>query len=223
MHVSNSKKLALIAIGYALSVVVGFVAAAVNEALMPDDVAQGSPGMVAFGDMILFVMAAGFFGLAPTWFLLELWVEKAPRALLTALLLIAATGPLSWLAMVYPTSAPVPDLPQPAQELLGILIVFGAMPRIVAGPVFLVVEGVAFLLARKHVTKNRRYPVSSFQRGESVARSLGPVQVISRHRSARCAVLVTLTRKVKKYHIVSFIIGCESHCIQDFVDSLGSK
>ena len=39
-HVSNSKKLALIAIGYVLSVVVGFVAAAVNEALMPDDVAQ---------------------------------------------------------------------------------------------------------------------------------------------------------------------------------------
>jgi len=52
--VSNSKKLALIAIGYVLSVVVGFVAAAVNEALMPDAVAQGSPGMVAFGDMILF-------------------------------------------------------------------------------------------------------------------------------------------------------------------------
>ena len=44
---SNSKKLALITIGYILSVVVGFVAAAVNEALMPDDVAQGSPGMVA--------------------------------------------------------------------------------------------------------------------------------------------------------------------------------
>ena len=54
---SNSKKLALIAIGYILSVVVGFVAAAVNEALMPDDVAQGSPGMVAFGDMILFIFA----------------------------------------------------------------------------------------------------------------------------------------------------------------------
>jgi hypothetical protein len=62
--VSNSKKLALIAIGYVLSVVVGFVAAAVNEALMPDAVAQGSPGMVAFGDMILFIFVTGFFSLA---------------------------------------------------------------------------------------------------------------------------------------------------------------
>ena len=56
-HVSNSKKLALIAIGYVLSVVVGFAAAAVNEALMPDDVAQGSPGMVAcaeHGDTVFF-------------------------------------------------------------------------------------------------------------------------------------------------------------------------
>ena len=150
---STLKKLALIAVGYALAIVGGIAVVAVHELLLPADVAQNPGGMVAFGDMILFVMAAGFFGLAPTWFLLELWVEKAPRALLTALLLIAATGPLSWLAMVYPTSAPVPDLPQPAQELLGILIVFGAMPRIVAGPVFLVVEGVAFLLARKRVTR----------------------------------------------------------------------
>ena len=60
MHVSNSKKLALIAIGYVLSVVVGFVAAAVNEALMPDDVAQGSPGMVAFGGMICSYLSPGF-------------------------------------------------------------------------------------------------------------------------------------------------------------------
>jgi len=45
--------------------------------------------MVAFGDMILFVLAAGFFGLAPTWYLLKLSIEKAPRALLAALFLIA--------------------------------------------------------------------------------------------------------------------------------------
>jgi hypothetical protein len=99
MHVSNSKKLALIAIGYVLSVVVGFVAAAANEALMPDDVAQGSPGMVAFGDMILFIFVTGFFSLAPTWFLLKLLVATAPRTLLTAELLIATMGPVSWLAM----------------------------------------------------------------------------------------------------------------------------
>jgi len=41
--VSNSKKLALIVIGYVLAVVVGFVAAAVNEALMSEDVSQDSP------------------------------------------------------------------------------------------------------------------------------------------------------------------------------------
>jgi hypothetical protein len=40
--------------------------------------AQPSPGMVDFGDMILFVLAAGFLGLAPTWFLLKLFAEKAP-------------------------------------------------------------------------------------------------------------------------------------------------
>jgi hypothetical protein len=57
--VSTWKKLALIVIGYALSVVVGFAAVAANEALMSDDVAQGSPGMVAFGDMILFVLGTG--------------------------------------------------------------------------------------------------------------------------------------------------------------------
>jgi len=50
--------------------------------------------------MILFVLAAGFFSLAPTWFLLKLSVEKAPRALLTTELLIAAMGPVSWLAMI---------------------------------------------------------------------------------------------------------------------------
>ena len=96
---SNSKKLGLIAIAYILSVVAGFVAAAVNEALIPDDVAQGSPGMVAFGDMILFIFVTGFFSLAPTWFLLKLLVATAPRILLTAELLIAAMGPVSWLAM----------------------------------------------------------------------------------------------------------------------------
>ena len=96
MHVSNSKKLALIAVSYVLSVVVGFVAAAINEALMPDDVAQGSPGMVAFGDMILFIFVTGFFSLAPTSFLLKLLVATAPRILLTVELLIATMGPASW-------------------------------------------------------------------------------------------------------------------------------
>jgi hypothetical protein len=59
---------------------------------MPEDVAQGSPGMVAFGDMILFVLVVGFVGLVPTWFLVKLFIEKAPRALLAIALLVAARG-----------------------------------------------------------------------------------------------------------------------------------
>ena len=148
-----AKKLALIALGYALAVVGGIVAVAVNELLIPADVAQGSGGMVAFGDMILFVLATGFFSLAPTWFLLKLSIEQAPRALLAVLLLIAVLGPLSWLAVVYLASAPLPNLPEAANELLGMFIPFVAMPRIVAGPVLLVIEGLAFLLVRSRLTR----------------------------------------------------------------------
>ena len=150
---STAKKLALIALGYVLAVAGGVAAVAVNDLLMPTDIAESSGGMVAFGDMILFVLAAGFFSLAPTWFLLKLSVEKAPRALLAALLLIAALGPLSWLAVVDLASAGPQGLPQPANELLGMFTAFVAMPRIVAGPVLLVVEGLAFLLVRARVTR----------------------------------------------------------------------
>ena len=156
---SNSKKLALIAIGYALSAVIGFAAVAVNEALMPDDVAQGSPGMVAFGDMILFVLITGFFSLAPTWFLLKLLVAKAPRALLTAELLVATMGPVSWLAMTIiaattPREGPsLHHLPPAAVELLGLFIAFGVIPRIVLGPVLMVIEGATFLLMRRGVAR----------------------------------------------------------------------
>jgi hypothetical protein len=148
--VSNSKKLALIAIGYVLSVAVGFVAAAVNEALMPDDVAQGSPGMVAFGDMILFIFVTGFFSLAPTWFLQKLLVATAPRTLLTAELLIAAMGPVSWLAMTImavttpPGGPSLQNVPQAAAQLFGLFLAFGAIPRMVLGPVLVVIEGVTF-------------------------------------------------------------------------------
>jgi len=149
----TAKKLALIALGYALAVAGAIVAVAINEMLIPADVAQGSGGMVAFGDMILFVLAAGFFSLAPTWFLLKLSLEKAPRAVLAVLLLIAAFGPLSWLAVVYLGRAGIPNLPEAAAELLAMFIPFVAMPRIVAGPVLLVVEGLAFLLSRTRITR----------------------------------------------------------------------
>ena len=97
---SVAKKLALIALGYVLSLVAGCAAVTVNELLMPSDISQGSPGMVAFGDMILFVLVAGFVGLIPTLFLLRLAIDKAPRASLVALAVATLAGPLSWLAMV---------------------------------------------------------------------------------------------------------------------------
>src|SRR5689334_21348506 len=118
------KRLAFIAAGYALSVVGGFAAVALNELFMPADIAQGSPGMVAFGDMVLFVLVAGFLGIVPTWFLLKLLVEKAPRVLVAAVLLIAVLGPVSWLAMINLAGTPpaggtsLPDWPQAARELL---------------------------------------------------------------------------------------------------------
>jgi hypothetical protein len=137
-----STKLAWIGAGYALAAAGGVAAVTVNELFMPADIAETSGGMVAFGDMILFVLATGFFSLAPTWFVLKLGFEKAPRALLIGLAVIAALGPLSWLAMML-VSAGGPHFPL----LLGPLIAFGAAPRIVAGPILVAVEGLAFFLA----------------------------------------------------------------------------
>jgi hypothetical protein len=154
---SAAKKLALIGAGYAVSVVGGLAAVAVNELRIPADIAQTSPGMVAFGDMILFVLVAGFLGLAPTWFLLKLFVEKAPRVLLATELLIAALGPASWLAVTYLAGGPgdpsLPNLPEAMSQLLGLFIAFGAIPRMVLGPVLLVIEGATFLLARERVAR----------------------------------------------------------------------
>jgi hypothetical protein len=154
---SAAKKLALIGAGYALSVGGGLAAVAVNELLIPADISQTSGGMVAFGDMILFVLVVGFLSLAPTWFLLKLCVEKAPRALLTTELLIAAIGPASWLAVTHLADGPgglnLPSLPQAALQLLGPVIAFGAIPRMVFGPVLLVIEGATFLLMRERLAR----------------------------------------------------------------------
>jgi hypothetical protein len=151
---STVKRLALIAAGYALCVVAGFAAVAVNELRMPADVAQGSPGMVAFGDMILFVLVVGFFGLVPTWFLLKLFIEKAPRALLAIELLVAAMGPASWLAVTHMAGgSSLPNLPQAAEALVVQFIAFVAFPRMVLGPVLLVIEAATFLLVRGRVTR----------------------------------------------------------------------
>ncbi len=151
---SIAKKLGLIAAGYGLAVVAGIAAAAVNEALMPADISQTSGGMVAFGDMILFVVVAGIVGLAPTWFLLTLALDKAPRALLAAVLLAAAAGPASWLTMLALSRNAGPmTLPEAVSGLLGLVVAFVAIPRMVLGPVLLVVEAATFLLVRGRLTR----------------------------------------------------------------------
>jgi hypothetical protein len=151
---STVKRLALIAAGFVLCVVAGFAAVTVNELRMPADVAQGSPGMVAFGDMILFVLVAGFVGVVPTWFLLRLFIAKVPRALLAVLLLAAAMGPVSWLAVRHMAGGlNPPNMPEAVGALLGLFIAFVAIPRMVLGPVLLVIEGITFLLVRGRVTR----------------------------------------------------------------------
>src|SRR5215475_12732969 len=149
-----AKKLAFIALGYVLALVAGFGAVTVNEVLMPADISQGSPGMVAFGDMILFVLVAGFVGLVPTLFLLRLAIDKVPRASLITLVVVALAGPLSWLAMRYLANAgPGGWAPGAFSPLLGSLIAFGAIPRIVAGPVLVVAEGLAMFLVRQRAMR----------------------------------------------------------------------
>jgi hypothetical protein len=152
---SAAKRLALVATGYVLAIAGGLVAVGLNELFMPADVAQSS-GMVAFGDMILFFLVAGFLGLAPTWFLLTLFAEKAPRILLAVVLLVAALGPASWLAVTHLAragDASLAYLPQAAGELLALFLAFVAFPRMVLGPALLVVEAAAFLLLRARVAR----------------------------------------------------------------------
>jgi hypothetical protein len=151
---STAKRLALIAAGYALCVVAGLAAVTVNELRMPADVAQGSPGMVAFGDMILFVLVTGFAGVVPTWFLLRLFIAKAPRALFAIVFLVAALGPVSWLAVRHMAGGlNPPNAPVAVSQLLGLFIAFVGIPRMVFGPVLLVIEAVAFFLFRDRVTR----------------------------------------------------------------------
>ncbi len=153
-RMSTAKRLALIAAGYALALVGGLVVVAVNELLMPEEISQTSGGMVAFGDMIMFVVFTGAFGLAPTWFLLKLCVEKAPRALVGTELAIAVMGPASWLAVIYLlVDSRLANLPPVSKVLLGLLIAFAAVPRIVFGPILVVIEGMTYFLVRARVAR----------------------------------------------------------------------
>src|SRR5579884_2320959 len=149
-----AKKRAWIAVGYGLSVGGGIAAVAVNELLMPDPIRQGSGGMVAFGEMIVFVLAAGLLSLVPTWFLLKLCIEKAPRVLLATELLIAAMRPASWIAVtVMAAGAGARSLPHAFSGVAGLLIAFGAIPRMVFGPVLLVIEMATFFLVCERLTR----------------------------------------------------------------------
>jgi hypothetical protein len=146
---STAKRLAWISGGYALAIVAGFAAVALNELSMSEEASQGSPGMVAFGDVIIFVLAAGVVGLIPTLFLLKLLVEKAPRALILVELVVAALGPLSWLGVWWLASAvPDPSHPRVIWQILGPFIAVIGIPRIVLGPVVVVIEGLTFILIR---------------------------------------------------------------------------
>jgi hypothetical protein len=173
---SIAKQLALIALGYAVATAGGFAAVAANELMMPADIAQGSSGMVAFGDMVLFVLVTGFLCLAPTWFLLRLLATKWPRALRGVLIAVAVMGPLSWLTMVDMAGASMagataarPHYP----EWFGLWIAFAAIPRIVAGPVLVMGEGVALLVSRSRPTRSLL--------GAAIMMDLVPIGLFARH------------------------------------------
>jgi hypothetical protein len=145
-------QLILIAGAYALALAGGAGAVALNEMMIPPDVSQASGGMVAFGDMVLFVLVAGLLGLLPTWFLLKLALSAAPRWTLAGLLLLAAAGPASWLATAYLAGGPpVAGATGQLGAWLGVAIAFLAIPRIVLGPVVVMLEAAAMAL-----TPNRR-------------------------------------------------------------------
>ena len=93
------------------------------------------------------------------WFLLKLLVATAPRTLLTAELFVATMGPVSWLAMTImavttpPGGPSLQNVPQAAAQLFGLFLAFGAIPRMVLGPVLVVIEGVTLLLFRGGVAR----------------------------------------------------------------------
>lgn len=142
-----ARKLSWIAAGYGSALGAAIAAVALNQLRMPADVNSG--GMAAFGDMVLLVLAAGVFSLPATWFLLKLCLEKTPRTLLVAELLLAATGPASWVTIVsLSTAKPILAPAQGPVEALGAAIVWGAMPRIILGPIVIVIETMTLALAR---------------------------------------------------------------------------
>lgn len=136
-HRSLAFKLTLIAGGYVIAIVLGIAVVVVHAWLLPAEVIDQSGGMVAFGEMSLFVLAAGFASVVPTWFLLKLLADRAPRLLLSMLVVVAILGPSSWLLVI---------LPEAVTHIFGLLVPLVAIPRIMAAPVVLVVGAIAMHL-----------------------------------------------------------------------------
>jgi hypothetical protein len=146
---TTAKKLAMIAGGYCLAAVCGFAAVVIDDQLGPSEIRDASSGMFAFRGMVLFILVTGALSLPLTCFLLKMCAEKAPAALLAIFALIATSGPLSWLAATWaPDGSSFPGAASLFGGALGLIIVFGAIPRMVAGPIVLMIEGATFFRAR---------------------------------------------------------------------------
>jgi len=69
-------------------------------------------------------------------------------------LLVAAMGPASWLAVTHMADgSSLSNVPRAVEALVVRLIVFVAFPRMVLGPVLPVIEAATFLLVRGRVTR----------------------------------------------------------------------
>jgi hypothetical protein len=116
-------RLVLILGGYALAALAGAGAVALNVARTSGPDAQASAGMHAFGDLMLFVGVTGVLSLAPT--ALAVQGLRRPGAgwdrIATALLALAATGPLAALLAVLPRLLRAPVAAMEAVSALAFL------------------------------------------------------------------------------------------------------
>ena len=103
--------------------------------------------------MILFVLVVGFIAILPTVFLLKLLLETAPRALLAIELVIAVLGPVSWFVVINMANAGPQGQSQSEGAVLGLFIALLAIPRMVCGPVVMVIEAVTFWLMRGRIPR----------------------------------------------------------------------
>lgn len=94
---SSGRKRLLIIAGYAAALGLAWLFTALRYAALPASVLQQSGGMAAFGQLIWFLALAGFFSLAPTYFLLKelreagwLWKPLAAFGAFIALTALAA-------------------------------------------------------------------------------------------------------------------------------------